>query len=347
MNKRFIQTVRPYLCTVLLAVLACAARAQVEQGRFVGQVTDPQGAVIAGANVKLTNLGTNIVQSAVTNNTGEYVITPVPTGQYILSISAPGFATTTTSSIEVQVGQIVREDLKPNVGSSTQTVEVTTAAPLLTTDTATVGQVITNKQLTGLPLNGRGFYQLAELTPGASLQAATGNSLAIRPEIVNGNVISGIRGSATSFLLDGVDVSEQHQGGTFIQTSIDALQEFSVQQSPYSAEYNRGGAFFNATTKSGTNQYHGGIFEFIRNDALDARNYFALTRQILKRNQFGGDIGGPVRIPHLYNGKDRTFFFLDYEGQRLRQGEVFNDIVPTEAERGGNFGSLTIKDPLT
>jgi hypothetical protein len=347
MTKNFIQAMRRCLCVVLFAVLACAARAQVEQGRFVGQVTDPQGAAIPGANVKLTNMGTNIVQNAVTNSTGEYVITPVPTGQYILSVSAPGFATTTTSSIEVQVGQIVREDLKLNIGSSSQTVEVTTAAPLLTTDSATVGQVITNKQLTGLPLNGRGFYQLAELTPGASLQAATGNSLAIRPEIVNGNVISGIRGSATSFLLDGVDVSEQHQGGTFIQTSIDALQEFSVQQSPYSSEYNRGGAFFNATTKSGTNQFHGGIFEFIRNDKLDARNYFALTRQILKRNQFGGDLGGPATVPFLFSGKDRTFFFLDYEGQRLRQGEVFNDIVPSVAERGGNFGTQTILDPLT
>src|ERR1700679_287390 len=115
MNKSFIQAVRPYLCMLLLAVLACAARAQVEQGRFVGQVTDPQGAAIPGANVKLTNMGTNIVQNAVTNSTGEYVITPVPTGQYILSVSAPGFATTTTSSIEVQVGQIVREDLKLNI----------------------------------------------------------------------------------------------------------------------------------------------------------------------------------------------------------------------------------------
>jgi len=165
---------------------------------------------------------------------------------------------------------------------------------------------------------------------------------------VNGNVISGIRGSATSFLLDGVDVSEQHQGGTFIQTSIDALQEFSVQQSPYSAEFNRGGAFFNATTKSGTNQYHGGVFEFIRNDKLDARNYFALTRQILKRNQFGGDLGGPLTIPHLYKGRDRTFFFLDYEGQRLRQGLVFNDIVASQAKRDGNFtGGAPIYDPLT
>ena len=347
MNKTFMRVVAPYLCFTLLTVLACAARAQVEQGRLVGQVSDPQGAILPGAIVKLTNTGTGIVQNAVTNSTGEYVITPVPTGQYTLSVTAPGFATTTTSSIEVQVGEIVREDLKLKVGSSSQTVEVTTAAPLLNTDTATVGQVITNAQLTGLPLNGRGFYQLAELTPGASLQAATGNSLAIRPEIVNGNVISGIRGSATSFLLDGVDVTEQHQGGTFIQTSIDALQEFSVQQSPYSAEYNRGGAFFNATTKSGTNQFHGGVFEFIRNDKLDARNYFALTRQILKRNQFGGDLGGPVTIPHLYRGKDRTFFFLDYEGQRLRQGEVFNDIVPSAAQRAGNFGTKTIRDPLT
>ncbi|HEY5212317.1 MAG TPA: carboxypeptidase-like regulatory domain-containing protein [Acidobacteriaceae bacterium] len=347
MYRSVIKALRPCLVLLLSATFVSVARAQVEQGRFVGQITDPQGAVIPGANVKLTNEGTNIVHKAVTNSTGQYVITPVPAGQYILSVTAPGFATTTTSSIEVQVGQIVREDLKLKIGASSQSVEVTAAAPLLTTDSATVGTVITHEQLTGLPLNGRGFYQLAELTPGASLQAATGNSLAIRPEIVNGNVISGIRGSATSFLLDGVDVTEQHQGGTFIQTSIDALQEFSVQQSPYSAEYNRGGAFFNATTKSGTNQFHGGIFEFIRNDKLDARNYFARTRQILKRNQFGGDLGGPVTIPHIYSGRDRTFFFLDYEGQRLRQGEIFNDIVPSVDQRGGNFGTLTIKDPLT
>jgi hypothetical protein len=347
MNRLFTQVVRLCIPLVLPVVLASTALAQVEQGRFVGQVVDSQGAVVPGANVKLTNTGTNIVQTAVTDGGGDYVITPVPAGEYVLSVSAQGFATSTTSRIEAQVGQIVRENMKLNIGSSSQTIEVTTAAPLLSTDSATIGQVITNQQLTGLPLNGRGFYKLAELTPGASLQNATGNSLAIRPEIVNGNVISGIRGSATSFLLDGVDVSEQHQGGTFIQTSIDALQEFSVQQSPYSAEYNRGGAFFNATTKSGTNQFHGGIFEFIRNDKLDARNYFALTRQTLKRNQFGGDLGGPLTIPHLYNGKSRTFFFLDYEGQRLRQGEVFNDIVASAAQRGGNFGSKVIKDPLT
>ncbi len=346
-NKRFIRALE--VCAlVILTILSTSARTQVEQGRFVGRITDPQDANIPGAIVKVTNVGTNIVQAAVTDGSGSYVITPIAAGLYTITISAPGFQNSTTSQIEVQVGQIVREDLKLAVGSATETVQVTTATPLLTTDSATVGEVITNQQLTGLPLNGRGFYRLAELTPGASLQAATGNSLAIRPEIVNGNVISGIRGSATSFLLDGVDVTEQHQGGTFIQVSIDALQEFSVQQSPYSSEYNRGGAFFNATTKSGTNRYHGGIFEFIRNDALDARNYFALTRQILKRNQFGGALGGPLTIPHLYSGRDRSFFFLDYEGQRLRQGEIFNDIVASNAKRTGDFtGANPIYDPLT
>ncbi|MEO8737300.1 MAG: carboxypeptidase regulatory-like domain-containing protein [Edaphobacter sp.] len=340
------------LITVCLLFLICApwARAQVETGRFVGQITDPQGALVPSAVVKATNLGTNIVQTATTNSNGEFVITPVQAGVYNLTVTAKGFSVVSTSNIEVQVGQVVREDLAMQVGAENTTVDVTVETPLLSTDTATIGTVISNQQLTDLPLNGRGFFRLAELTPGAALLPPTGNSLAIRPEVVDGNTISGIRGSAISFLLDGVDVSEQHQGGTFIQTSVDALQEFSVQQSPYSAEYNRGGAFFNATTKSGTNKFHGGIFEFIRNDKLDARNYFSTTRAILKRNQFGGDIGGPLSIPHLYSGKDKTFFFIDYEAQRLRQGLVINSTVPTDAQRNGDFsaaGLKTIYDPQT
>lgn len=330
------------MAIVLILVLSFlgVAAGQVEQGRFVGHIQDPTGAIIVGANIEARNVATNIVQRAVTNDSGDFVITPVLAGNYILTVTATGFQKATTKLIEVQVGQIVRQDFDLPIGTANTTVEVTAAAPLLSTDSATSGQVITNKQLTELPVNGRGFYRLAQLTPGAALLPPTGNSLAIRPEIVNGNVISGIRGSATSFLMDGVDVSEQHQGGTFIQTSIDALQEFSVQQSPYSAEYNRGGAFFNATTKSGTNRYHGVLFEFLRNDVFDARNYFALTRQKLKRNQFGGNIGGPLTIPHLYNGKDRTFFFFNFEAQRLRTGLVNNIIVPSNAKRAGNFSEL-------
>ena len=337
-----------YVRIAVLILLTVAAFAQVESGRFVGRITDSQGAVIAQANVSVKNVGTNITQTAVTDSDGNYVITPVMAGAYVMTVSAPGFSTSTTSNIMLQVGQTAREDLQLKVGSTSTTIQVTADVPLLSTDTATIGTVVTNRQLTDLPLNGRGFFRLAELTPGAALLPATGNSLPIRPEIVNGNTISGIRGSAVSFLLDGVDVSEQHQGGTFIQTSIDALQEFSVQQSPYSAEYNRGGAFFNAATKSGTNRLHGGVFEFLRNDKLDAANYFSKTRAILRRNQFGGDLGGPISIPHLYNGANKTFFFLDYEAQRLRQGLVINNIVPTDAERGGDFsapGLKTIFDP--
>jgi len=329
------------LSCVLVLLISGIATAQVEQGRFVGHIQDPTGAAIAGAAVEATNLATNIVQRAQSNEGGDFVITPVPTGNYVLTVTATGFQKATTRTIEVQVGQIVRQDVTLPIGTANTTVEVTSSAPLLATDSATSGQVISNRQLTELPVNGRGFYRLAQLTPGAALLPPTGNSLAIRPEVVNGNVISGIRGSATSFLMDGVDVSEQHQGGTFIQTSIDALQEFSVQQSPYSAEYNRGGAFFNATTKSGTNRYHGVLFEFLRNEIFDARNYFALKRQTLKRNQFGGNIGGPLSIPRLYDGKDRTFFFFNFEAQRLRTGLVNNIIVPSTKQRGGDFSELS------
>lgn len=347
---RLASKIQTVVMFALVLGVAMSAFGQVETGRFVGRIADEQGAVVPQATVKATNVGTNFVQTAVTNSTGDYVITPVAAGVYKLSVTAPGFQTAATSEVQVQIGQIVREDLSLKVGASTTTIEVTTTAPLMNTESATIGTVVSNQQLTDLPLNGRGYFQLAELTPGAALLPATGNSLAIRPEIVDGNTISGIHGSATSFLLDGVDVSEQHQGGTFIQTSIDALQEFSVQQNAYSAEYNRGGASFNASTKSGTNKFHGGVFEFIRNEKLDARNFFSIKRAILKRNQFGGDIGGPLSIPHLYSGTDKTFFFVDYEAQRLRQGLVESGTVPTAAQRSGDFsaaGLNAIYDPLT
>ncbi|HEY4048798.1 MAG TPA: carboxypeptidase regulatory-like domain-containing protein [Acidobacteriaceae bacterium] len=335
-------------CAGMLAIPAAVG--QVQSGRIVGTVYDQNGAVIPAASVRVTNVSTNLTQSAVSGNQGEYVVTPVDPGVYDIFVNAKGFENSIKKAVEIQVGQIAREDFSMTVGASTATVEVTGAPALLNTETATVGQVITNTQIVNLPLNGRGFYQLAQLTPGAALLPPTGNSVAIRPESIDGNTISGIRGSALSFLLDGVDVSEQHQGGTFIQTSIDALQEFSVQQNPYSAEFNRGGGFFNATTKSGTNQFHGDAFEFLRNDKLDARNYFALTREPLKRNQFGGTLGGPLSIPGLYSGRNRTFFFGSYEGQRLRQGIVENTVVPTQAQRNGDFsaaGLNKIYDPLT
>jgi hypothetical protein len=349
-KSRYVDWFKPALTLALFLALVTPGFSQVEKGRFVGRVADSQGAVIPNAQVRATNIGTNISQEAMTNDTGEFVITPVSAGQYKLTVSASGFQSITTSVIEVNVGQIVREDLTLNVGSSTTTIEVTTEASLINTDSATMGTVVSNQQMTDLPLNGRGFFQLAELTPGTALLAPTGNSLAIRPEVVNGNTISGVHGFATSFLLDGVDVTEQHQGGTFMQTSIDALQEFSVQQNAYSAEYNRGGPGFNSTTKSGTNTLHGGLFEYLRNEKLDARNFFSTNRAILKRNQYGGDLGGPLVLPRIYDGKNKSFFFVDYEAQRLRQGLVQSGVVPTQAQRNGDFSASNLNkiyDPAT
>ena len=205
-----------------------------------------------------------------------------------------------------------------------------------------------NEQIVDLPLNGRSFHELARLTPGVALLPPAGNSQLVRPEIVNGNIMGGVSGRQTRFLLDGVDITEEHQGGTWIQTSVDALQEFSVQQNAYSAEFHGAGGTFNVVTKSGSNRLRGSAFEFLRNDAFDAKNYFAQTKEKLERNQFGGTFGGPVVIPGMIDGRGRTFFFASYEGQRRKSGAVDVAIVPSPAQRQGNFQGLApIYDPLT
>ena len=244
------------------------------------------------------------------------------------------------------IGQSAEVDLTLTIGATATRVEVNTTAPMLNTESGSLGQVISNTQVVDLPLNGRQFTELAQLSPGAVFLAPTGNTQNVRPENVNGNVISGISGQQTVFLLDGADITEYHEGGTYIQTSIDALQEFSVEQNSYSAEFSGGGGTFNSTTKSGTNAFHGDLFEFLRNEKFDARNFFALQRNELKRNQFGATLGGPILIPKIYNGRDKTFFFLSYEGERQLQGNVTVTPVPTSAQRNGDF-SKNIYDPVT
>jgi Carboxypeptidase regulatory-like domain len=335
--------------TLLLACASCAF-AQVQSGRLVGTIYDQTHAAVAGATLTVTDVATNIAKRVTTDGAGDYVVTPLDPGTYSVSASAPGFQTTVRRGVELTVGLAARVDLELRIGDTTTEVSVTSEIPLLTTESGTLGQVISNTQIVELPLNGRSFTELARLTPGVNLLPPTGNTQLVRPENVNGNVISGVPGSQTTFLLDGVDVTEQHQGGTWIQTSVDALQEFNVQQNAFSAEFARAGGSFNITTKSGANRVFGNVFEFLRNDKLDSRNLFAPTRAILKRNQFGGTLGGPVEIPRLYNGKNKTFFFFSYEGQRLRSGQVFNSQVPSEAQRNGDFsgpGLNRIYDPLT
>lgn len=335
---------------IALALAAFACWGQVQAGRIVGTVTDPNKAVVPNAKVVITNTGTNQTQILTSNSSGDFVLTPVNPGIYRVEVSATGFGTAEVNNVEVIVGQSARVDVPLRLGETSTKVEVTATAPLLNTESGTLGQEITNKQITDLPLNGRSFYELARLTPGATLLPGTGNLLRIRANYESGTSISGVRGNQTSFYLDGVDTTDHHQGGTLIQVSIDALQEFQIQQSEYSAEFRNAGGVLNGSTKSGGNQFHGVLFEFLRNDKLDTRNFFALQRDVLKRNQFGGGIGGPLSIPKLYSGRNRTFFFVNYEGMRQRAGQVFNSLVPSPAQKRGDFsaaGLNAIYDPTT
>jgi hypothetical protein len=331
-------------------LLTATAWAQVQTGRIVGTVTDAEKAALPNATVAVTEAATNQTVTVTTNERGDFVVTPLNPGFYRVSVSSAGFQKTVVNSVEVQVGQSARVDVAMKVGEVTSTVEVTSSAPVLDTESGTLGHVVTNTQIVNLPLNGRSFYELARLTPGAALLPGGGNLLRIRANFTSGTAISGVRGRQTTFLMDGVDITDHHQGGSLIQTSIDALQEFKVQQSAYSAEFSHAGGLLNASTKAGTNAFHGGLFEFLRNDKLDARNFFAREREVLKRNQFGGTLGGPVLLPKLYNGRNKTFFFASYEAMRERQGLVFNSIVPTAAMKRGDFSALTgrrINDPQT
>ncbi|HKX30136.1 MAG TPA: TonB-dependent receptor, partial [Blastocatellia bacterium] len=328
--------------------LAATVWGQVQTGRIVGTVTDAQKAAVPNAAVTVTETATNQSIKVSTNERGDFVATPLNPGIYRVTVSSPGFQSLVINPVGVQVGQSARVDVELKVGDVSSVVEVASSAPLLDTESGTLGHVVTNTQIVNLPLNGRSFYELARLMPGAALLPGGGNLLRIRANYISGTGVSGVRGRQTTFLLDGVDVSDHHQGGSFIQTSIDALQEFKVQQSAYSAEFSNVGGVLNAATKSGSNQLHGGLFEFLRNDQFDARNFFAREREVLKRNQFGGTLGGPVVLPKLYHGRDRSFFFVSYEGMRERQGLVFNSNVPSADMKRGDFsapGLAPIFDP--
>ena len=348
--ERSAQDVAPFSLFVLGLIAATGVFAQVQAGRIVGTVFDPDHAVVPNATVRIANVATSQVETLTTGMTGAFVLTPVNPGIYHIAISADGFESAVVNDVEVIIGHSARVNVELKIGDRSTLVEVTASGPLLSTESGTVGQEITNKQIVNLPLNGRSYYELARLSPGVTLLPGSGNLLRIRANYESGTAISGVSGTQTSFYLDGVDTTDHHQGGTLIQTSIDALQELQIQQSEYSAEYRNSGGVLNATTKSGTNEIQGVLFEFLRNDKLDARNFFALQRDVLKRNQFGGGIGGPLSIPKVYDGKNRTFFFVNYEAMRQRAGTVFNNLVPTPAQKSGDFsapGLNTIYNPTT
>lgn len=349
-HVRRAQTAAQFFCFVCCLGFAMTAQAQLQAGRIVGQIFDQQHAAVPNASVTVTNTATNVSEKVKTDAAGNYVVTPLNPGNYSVSALATGFQTVVRKGIELTVGQADEVDLTLPVGTASTQLVVSSSGPVLETQSSSLGLTVGTTQVEDLPLNGRQFTQLAEISPGVAPLPASGNTQLVRPENLNGNTFDGISGQETDFLLDGADITAHHEGGTQIDTPIDALQEFNVEQSPYSAEYPGVGAVFNSTTRSGSNQFHGTLFDFVRNEKFDGRNYFALQRNELKRNQFGGAAGGPLFVPRLHSGKNRTFFFASYQAERQVQGNVTVTPVPTQAQLGGDFSAKGLKpiyDPTT
>ncbi len=327
------------------ALLLLCASAFGQTAQITGMITDPNGAAVPEATVTARNVDTDIRTETVTNNQGYYTLPSLNPGNYELSVRKTGFRTVTRPAMKIDVAQVARVDVALTVGEVRESVTVSAEAPMLASETATVQQVITSQKIVDLPLNGRDFTQLATLAPGAISRGV--NSSMQAPSLS----VNGSRVSKTVFMIDGANVSSQYFDVASIVPSVDAIQEFSVQSNSFSAEYGQGTAVINASLRSGTNQVHGTVYEFLRNQALDARNFFNTTgvRPPVKQNQFGFTLGGPVYIPHVYHGKDKTFIFGDYEGTRVRRAQTYTNLVPTLAQRNGDFSGLgkPIKDPLT
>jgi hypothetical protein len=328
---------------VLMLLCVSPLRAQVDAGAILGTVTDASGSAVHGATVTLTNEGTNAALSTTTGNDGVYKFTPVRIGSYKLNITFQGFETIVRTHVTVNVGENVVADFTLKPGNVTTTVEVTAAAPVLQSQDASVGQVMDSKSVNDLPLNGRNFTFLAQLAAGVNTpQADTRGNAASGAFTANG-----LRAAQNNYLLDGIDNNSDTvdflNGTNFVVLPpVDAVEEFKVQTSDFSAEFGRSGAaVLNATIKSGTNEFHGDVWEFFRNDHLDAADFFENQHQVpkgdLQQNQFGFTAGGPLYIPKVFNGKNKVFLFGDYQALRRVQGTILSGSVPSTAERASGY----------
>lgn len=333
-----------FAIVLLFGLAALPARGQAF-GTISGTVTDPSGAVVAGAKVTATETETSFSRDVVTDSKGQYVIPNLRPTQYSLTVEAPGFRTFVQKGVTLLANQAATVDLKLAVGSQAQTVVVSEAPPLVNTTTQTLSDVVEHERMIEMPLNGRNAVELMQLVPGVSgVSTANTTSQSKPPGSTNVNV-NGSRDNQTSYQLDGATFVDQYYNVNVPFPFPDALQEFSVQTSNYSARYGgNSGGVVNVVTKSGTNQFHGDLFEFVRNPVFNARPYFGNSTDLIKRNQFGGTVGGPVTIPHLYSGHDRTFFFFGFQEERYRDQSAASAFVPTQAELGGDFSALLDKN---
>ena len=323
------------LFSLLFLTLASPLWAQKDAGAIVGQVRDPSGAVVAGAKVTVADLdrGTQLIVSS--NDQGQYVASPLRIGHYNVTVEKQGFKKAVAGPVEVNIQDRVSVDLKLEPGMATEVVTVSSERPQLETETSELGQVVDAQRINALPLNGRNYAQLALL--GTGVAAAEPGS---RVETTYGFSANGARSLQNNFLLDGIDnnanLGDVLNGAAYVvQPAVDAIAEFKVETNSYTAEFGRGnGAIMNAVIKSGTNQIHGDVWEFLRNDKLDATNAFDIFgQQQYQQNQFGFTLGGPIV-------KNKAFFFGDYEGLRVRQALPQLSTVPTPAEVSGDFSAF-------
>jgi Carboxypeptidase regulatory-like domain/TonB-dependent Receptor Plug Domain len=331
------------LVAVLCSVFSlCPLLYSQANGSFSGTVADKTGSVISGATVKITSQGTGVTREVKTDDSGHYTAPFLPVSIYTIRVESQGFQITEQKDIRLQVDEQREVDFTVNPASVSSTVEVSATEVAVETTNPTIGQVITAEQVAELPLNGRDFVQLATLTPGVTQETnpnsffTQGASSEVAARGTYSLSVGGSRAQETDWLFDGVDNNELTAGGIAILPSIDAIQEFKVLSYNYSAEYGtRAGPTVLITTKSGTNKLHGSLFEFFRNTKLDAKSFFALTKEQFNLNQFGGALGGTIQ-------KDKTFFFVDYQGKRQRHGQPFNGLVPSAAMLTGDYTN----DPL-
>jgi len=315
-----------------LLICASVAAAQISTASLTGIVTDPSDARLAKVNLRLLSEDTGVASAATTNEQGEYTFPLLTPGRYRLTADATGFQPSTRTGIVLELGRVSRLDLKLALGQVAESVDVSAATPLLESETATVGQFIENKTIVDMPLNGRRVGQLLALM---------GNAVYIEGDVIRPRVtIAGSRSDSQQWMLDGVNASNiaLEVSQALFNPPVEAVQEIRIHQNSYSAELgNSAAGVVSMTTRAGTNKFTGGAYEYFRNDKLDARNFFAANRPPLRWNVFGFYAGGPVWIPKLYNGRNRTFFFTHSEWQRQRVGVVRTLTVPTAIERRGDF----------
>jgi hypothetical protein len=332
--NRCISTSKALICAVLTLSFSCTIAAQQITGSIRGTVTDPAGATVAGASVTAIQIETGLTRTASADRVGEYVLLELPVGHYRLEARAKGFQSYIQQGIIVDVNETATIPVRLAVGTETQKVEVQADAQLIQTTVTSLGKTVSERDVLELPLNGRNFSELGLLQPGVApltpgLRQAGGSLRDGQAYAVNGQ-----RPESNNFLIDGANNFNGVDGGFVLKPPIDAITEFKILTHNANAEFGDAlGSTTNIITRSGTNGFHGSLWEFLRNDAFDATNYFASSTEPLKQNQFGGRFGGPII-------KDKTFFFGYYEGFRNHQGETVQSTVPSVAERNGDFSKI-------